>query len=131
MKLQITINGKVYEADVEVIDDDESQQAPAYVPYQPAPPPPHPMQYPGAFVQTHAFEASADEETVCRSPVTGLVIKVNVEAGQIVQPSELIMVLEAMKMETNVTAGHERTVKSVNVAPGDSVKVGQILIEYE
>jgi biotin carboxyl carrier protein len=41
------------------------------------------------------------------------------------------MVLEAMKMETNVTAHLPGTVKSVHVAPGDSVKVNQILVEFE
>jgi len=41
------------------------------------------------------------------------------------------MVLEAMKMEANVTAPGTGTVKSVNVAPGDSVKAGQVIVEFE
>jgi len=61
----------------------------------------------------------------------GLVIKVNVQPGQTVAENELMMVLEAMKMETNVTAPHAGTVKAVHVKPGDSVKVEQLLIEFE
>ena len=68
---------------------------------------------------------------VCRSPVTGLVIKVNVEPGQEVQPNDVLMVLESMKMENNVTAAHAATVKTVNAAAGSSVKVHQALVEFE
>jgi len=42
-----------------------------------------------------------------------------------------MIVLEAMKMETNVTAPVAGKVKSVNVQPGDAVKVNQILVEFE
>ena len=49
-------------------------------------------------------EENVNEEKVCRSPVAGVVIKVSVEPGQAMQANDLMMVLEAMKMETNVTA---------------------------
>ena len=42
-----------------------------------------------------------------------------------------MLVLEAMKMETNVTAPRAGTVKSVHVAQGDPVKVNQVLVEFE
>jgi biotin carboxyl carrier protein len=42
-----------------------------------------------------------------------------------------MMVLEAMKMETNVTAPRTGIVKSVHMAPGDSVKLNQIVVEFE
>ena len=61
----------------------------------------------------------------------GLVIKVNVEPGQAVEAGEVLMVLEAMKMETNMTAPRAGTVKSVHVKPGDPVKVDQLLVEFE
>ena len=68
---------------------------------------------------------------MCRSPVTGLVIKVNAQPGQSVKEHELLLVLEAMKMETNVTAPHAGIVKKIHVASGDSVKPNQILVECE
>jgi methylmalonyl-CoA carboxyltransferase small subunit len=75
--------------------------------------------------------ANVNEEKVCRSPVAGVVIKVNVEPGQAIQANDLMMVLEAMKMETNVTAPVAGKVKSVKVAQGDAVKVNQVVVEFE
>lgn len=128
MKLQIKIDGKTYEAEVEVLEEAESQ--PSYAPYPPVPAA-QPMSAAGAYTPGRAIEVHAANEKQYRSPVTGLVIKVNVVPGQGIQPNDVIMVLEAMKMETSMTAHHAGKVKSVNVAPGDPVKVHQILIELE
>lgn len=122
MKLQITIDGKAYEVEVEVLEDDASPRPPSYAQYQPVP---------AGQTQAQAIADDFDNDKVCRSPATGLVIKVNVEAGQAVEANELVMVVEAMKMETLVTAPRAATVKSVNAAPGDSVKMGQVLVEFE
>jgi biotin carboxyl carrier protein len=127
LKLRITIDGKTYEAEVEILEDEESEHP--YVPFTPAPvsytPPPFPVS------SVAAIDTSAGGGKVCRSPVTGLVITVNVAPGQTVKPNEVLMVLEAMKMENQVAATHEATVKSVNVVPGNSVKVHQVLLEFE
>ncbi len=131
MKLQVTVDGKTYEVEVEVLEEDESMRPPGYGPYQPAPSMPQFTSYPGAQTPALSTDGDGEEEKVCRSPVTGLVIKVNVEPGQLVQANDLIMVLESMKMETNVIAPISATVKSVGVAPGDSVKVNQLLVEFE
>jgi len=121
LKLQITIDGKVYEVGVEVLEDDGAPRLPAYTPYQPAP------------TQNYAPAAEDNylDANVCRSPVTGIVIKVNVQPGQAVQAGDQVMVLEAMKMENSVTAHRAGTVRSVSVAAGDSVKVNQMLVEFE
>jgi methylmalonyl-CoA carboxyltransferase small subunit len=127
LKLRITIDGKTYEAEVEILEDEESEHP--YVPFTPAPvsytPPPFPVS------PVAAIDTRADGGKVCRSPVTGLVITVNVAPGQTVKPNDVLMVLEAMKMENQVTATHEATVKSVSVVPGNSVKVQQVLLEFE
>jgi methylmalonyl-CoA carboxyltransferase small subunit len=60
-----------------------------------------------------------------------VVIKVNVQPGQPIQANDLLVVLEAMKMETNVTAAVAGKVKNVRVAQGDPVKVNQVVIEFE
>ena len=131
LKLQITIEGKTYEVEVDVLEEDGSARQPSYAPYQPVPATFSSMSFPGAQTPAAATEGDGGEEKLCRSPVTGLVIKVNVEPGQSVQANDLIVVLEAMKMETNVTAHLAGVVKSVNVAPGDSVKVNQVVVEFE
>ncbi len=122
MKLQITIDGKAYEVDVEVLEDEERAPAPSY-----------PIHHaPHADARTQSYGGTWDSSgKVCHSPVTGLVIKVNVKPEQTVAAGELMLVLEAMKMETNVTAPHAGTVKSIHVAPGDSVKLNQVLVECE
>lgn len=129
MKLRITIDGKTYEAEVEILEDEESEHP--YVPYTPAPVSYTPPPFPVSPVTASAIDTSADGAKVCRSPVTGLVITVNVAPGQTVQPNDVLMVLEAMKMENQVTATHTSTVKSVNVVPGNSVKVHQVLLEFD
>ncbi len=128
MKLRITIEGKTYDVDVEILEDEESEHP--YVPYMPVPvsytPPPV------SFTPAPApvIDMSPDAK-VCRSPVTGLVITVNVEPGQSVEANDVLFVLEAMKMENQVTARHPGTIKSVSVVPGNSVKVHQVLLEFE
>ena len=63
--------------------------------------------------------------------MAGVVIRVNIDPGQHLHAHDLMMVLEAMKMETNVTAPGSGTVKAVKVQPQDAVKVNQILVEFE
>lgn len=123
LKLQIKIDGKAYEVDVEILEDEEDVAASSYAP--------RPVGY---ATDSHALghmEAWDSAGKICRSPVMGLVIKVNVETGQAVEAGELVVVLEAMKMETNVTAPRAGTVKSVSVKPGDPVKVNQVLLEMK
>jgi methylmalonyl-CoA carboxyltransferase 1.3S subunit len=127
LKLRITIDGKVYEAEVEILEDAES--APEYPPYPPAP---------SAFVPAAVSEPEIAPKTAetesndkeCRSPVTGMVIKVGVEPGQTVEANSVVMVLESMKMEMQITAPLAAVVKNVLVTPGSSVKVNQLLVEF-
>lgn len=128
MKLQIGIDGKSYEVEVEVLEEDAAQTNARPAPSRPLAAASQPA--PAAKAQAPAAAEVGDETKVCRSPVNGIVIKVNVEPGQAVQANDLIMVLEAMKMETNVTAHSAGTVKQVRVAPGDSVKVNQVVVEF-
>jgi len=129
LKLRIAIDGKTYEVEVEVVEDAESESN--YDSYPPVPVSYSPAAVPGSVVQPLAAQTDADHEQVCRSPINGLVMSVHVVPGQILEPNDLIVVLEAMKMETQVMAHHQATVKSVQVAPGDSVKVNHVLVEFE
>ena len=117
---------------MEILDAEESGSP--FVPYTPATPYPR-MSMDGDSASTppapQRSDDSGDDGRICLSPVTGLVIRINVEPGQTVQAGDLLVVLEAMKMENQVTAKHAGIVKSVNVTPGNPVRMHQVLIEFE
>lgn len=127
MRLRITIEGKTYEAEVEVLDAQES--APEYPPYPPLQPTFVPAELPKP---SGNMQASLDSNTKeCRSPVTGMVMKVNVEVGQRVEPDAVVLVLESMKMEMQITTAAGGIVKRILVTPGVAVKVNQLMVEFE
>jgi methylmalonyl-CoA carboxyltransferase small subunit len=125
MKLKVTVDGKTYEVEVEVAPELPpvlpmflTQSAPATI--VAAPP-----------VGGVAGEAVADETKVCRSPVSGIVVKSNVRNGQTIETGDILFVLEAMKMETEITAPIAGKVKAIHVNAGNSVKSGQVVLEWE
>jgi methylmalonyl-CoA carboxyltransferase small subunit len=58
------------------------------------------------------------------------VVKVNVKVGKEIQSGDILIVPEAMKMETNITAPVNGKIAKVNVAAGDSGQNGQVLVEF-
>jgi methylmalonyl-CoA carboxyltransferase small subunit len=72
-----------------------------------------------------------NEAKVCRSPISGVVVKLAAQPGQSIQPGDILMVLEAMKMETNITAPIAGKISKINVNAGDGVQGGQVLVEFE
>jgi oxaloacetate decarboxylase alpha subunit len=62
------------------------------------------------------------------APLAGNIFKINTAAGQMVKSGDVIMVLEAMKMETEVRAPSDGVVQTINVKEGDVVQVGDTLI---
>jgi methylmalonyl-CoA carboxyltransferase small subunit len=75
--------------------------------------------------------AQVNEEKVARSPVSGIVVRATAQVGQILQVGDVLLVLEAMKMETSVTSPVAGKIKAINVAPGASVQNGQVVVEFE
>jgi len=132
MKLQIKIDDKTYEVDVEVVEDDRPQSgapaAHAYIPAGPTSVPSAPLPPPP---RTAAPDAAVNEDKVCRSPVAGIVVRLNAQPGQQIQANDPLLVLEAMKMETNITSPVAGKVKAINAGVGDGVQVGQVLVEFE
>ena len=127
MKLRITISGKAYDVDVEILEAAES--APEYPPYPPAPSVYVPVEIPASPAAVQTEETHNEQE--CRSPVAGIVISVEATPGQAVEANQVVIVLESMKMEMRITAPKAAVVKSVFVTPGSSVKVNELLVEFE
>jgi biotin carboxyl carrier protein len=129
VKLKITVDGKVYEVEVEVFEPEPT--GPVYVPPvgsarvpAAAPAPAAPPASPGAA-------SVADESKVCRSPIAGTVAKIPIQAGQAIKVNDVLIVLEAMKMETVITAPIAGKVAKINAKVGDFVQGGQVLVEFE
>ncbi|WP_252107656.1 MULTISPECIES: sodium-extruding oxaloacetate decarboxylase subunit alpha [unclassified Halomonas] len=76
-----------------------------------------------------ASEPAAPSGESIDAPLAGNIFKVNVKVGDQVSEGDVVIILEAMKMETEVRAQSAGTVSSVNVSEGDSVAVGDSLIE--
>ena len=81
-----------------------------------------------AVVQGAAAAPSAGAGETQKAPLAGNIFKVLVQAGDQVEEGELIMILEAMKMETEIRAFKSGTIGSVNVKVGDAVAVGDSLL---
>ena len=62
------------------------------------------------------------------APLAGNVFTINVSVGQIVNEGDTVLVLEAMKMETDIRVSVSGTVSEISVQAGDSVKVGDVLL---
>ncbi len=124
MKLKVTVDGNVYDVEVEV----EEEKRPQLGIFMATPSDPGTGGMP--LGPAHA-KAPANEEKVLRSPISGTVRQVKVEPGSAVKIGETLLILEAMKMETEITAPTEGVVSGVPVTPGQAVQGGEVLVEFE
>ena len=74
-----------------------------------------------------AAPSGAQGSVKVNSPMQGKIISVSASVGQAVKKGDVLMILEAMKMENEVVAPEDGTVASINVSAGDSVDVGAVL----
>jgi len=72
----------------------------------------------------------ADTSKLVISPMPGLVVQIDVTAGQTVREGEVVCVIEAMKMQNIIRAERDGVVKSVNSKSGDSVAADEVLVEF-
>lgn len=118
----ITVNGNVYEVTVE-----EGFTGAASAPKAAAPAPksaPAPAAAPKAAPAAPAGAAGAVAVT---APMPGKILGVKASAGQAVKRGQVLLILEAMKMENEIVAPQDGTVATINVAVGDSVEPGATL----
>lgn len=114
---RITVNGNVYDVSVEelnggAVSTPVAPQVSVAVPT------------PKATAPVAAAPAGAVTVT---SPMPGKIISVKVSSGATVKKGEVIMILEAMKMENEIVAPQDGTIASVNVNEGASVEAGTVL----
>ncbi len=120
--LKVTVNGKTYDVTVEEVNGavsapavpvkaTEQTSAPA-APATPAPAAPAP--------------AAGDGDPI-NCPMPGTILSINVSAGQSVKKGDTLMILEAMKMENEISAPRDGVITSVACAKGESVESGKLL----
>lgn len=111
----ITVNGNVYDVTVEEGAVGAATSAPKAA-------------APKAAAPKAAPKAAAGQGSVkVNSPMPGKILSVKASVGQAVKKGEVLMILEAMKMENEVVAPEDGTVASIDVAAGDSVEAGVVL----
>ena len=111
-KYRVTVNGTAYEIELEELTG--AAPAPAAATAAPAPAP------------APAAAAPAGGEQVT-SPMPGTILSINVAAGDAVKRGQVLMVLEAMKMENEIMCPCDGKVVSVNTSKGASVESGTLL----
>lgn len=122
MKLRITVNGFAYDVEVEV----EPEPVPSLVGIgignsgaQAVSQPPTHVKAPGS------------DQRVLRAPIAGVVIRVLARDGDEVAEGQTLLVLEAMKMESEITAPAAGVVERITVSEGESVSGGQVLVQWK
>ncbi len=113
----ITVNGKAYAVTVE--EGAAAGVAPVVAaPAAPAAP---------AAAPAPAAPAGAAGSVTVTAPMPGKVVAVKAAAGQAVKKGDVVLVLEAMKMENDIVAPQDGTIATINVSTGDSVESGAVL----
>ena len=114
----ITVNGVAYSVSVE---ETAAGAAPVAAAAPAAPAAPAPAAAPKAA-------AGAAGAVTVKAPMPGNILDVKVQAGASVKAGDVLVILEAMKMENEILAPQDGTVASVNVNKGDTVNSGDVLV---
>ncbi len=125
MRLRITIEGNSYDVDVEVLDGAESVSGGSPAPVSRAAAPSR------AEPPARTATPVADGDKALRSPIAGTILKVLAKPGDVVTVNQVVFIMEAMKMETNVASPVAGKIRQVHVSGGEAVKPGQLLLEYD
>ncbi|QDU56831.1 biotin/lipoyl-containing protein [Aeoliella mucimassa] len=123
-KLRITIGDKSYDVSVEVLSDDNpnpmSMPRPGIAPSAPIAPPP---------TAAASKPTSAAAPGVIISPMAGMVKLIQVREGDAVEQGQVLILLDAMKVENRITAPAAGKVNKILVKEGDNVSEGHVLLE--
>ena len=131
MKYKVTLNNRTYEVEVEegkamLVDEYEAYAPAAPAPVAAAPVAAAPAAAPAAPAAPAGAALAAGE--VVKSPMPGNILKINVSQGQKVNEGDVLIVLEAIKMENEIVATKSGTVAQIVTAKGAVVETGAPLV---
>lgn len=118
-KYKVNVNGTDYEIAVELIGEEEAKAAPVETPVQQA--------APVEAKAAPAPKADGEGEKV-EAPMPGNILDIKVAVGDSVKAGQVLVILEAMKMENEIMAGVDGTVTSIGVTKGSTVEAGTTLL---
>lgn len=126
-KFNVKINGVSYEVEVEEVASASpaaavKPAAPAAAPAKPAAPAPAAAAAPAAKTEVGAGDTGVN------APMPGKIVKLVTEVGKQVNAGDVLLILEAMKMQNEITAPKAGVVKGINVTAGQGVKPGEVLV---
>ena len=129
MKYNVTLNGKIYEVDVTETDAIVTgiSQVPVMAAAPVAAPAQAPVAAPAPVAEAPVAPAAVADGTQIKAPMPGTVLAVKKNVGDAVKAGDVIIVLEAMKMENDIVAPCDGTVKSINAPKGSTVNTDDIL----
>ena len=110
-KYKVNVNGTSYEIEIELMSETEAAAQKSAATAAPAP----------------AAPAAAGEGEKIASPMPGTIIDIKVNVGDNVKKGQVVMILEAMKMENEIMAGADGQITSIAVTKGASVQTGDML----
>ena len=123
-KFSVTVNGTVYDVEVNEVKAGGAAPAPAAAPAPKAAPAPAPAAAPAP----KAAAPVAAGATTVKAPMPGKILSVAVSAGQAVKKGDLLLVLEAMKMQNEIYAPQDATVSEVRVSANQAVATGEDMV---
>ncbi|MEE0969772.1 MAG: biotin/lipoyl-containing protein [Clostridia bacterium] len=123
-KYNVTVNGTLYEVEVEEVGGTYAAPVAAPAPVATAP---APTAAPAAPVAPKTAPGSAGANAI-KAPMQGNIMKVNVKPGDAVKKGDVLLVLEAMKMENDIKAPNDGTIATVDVKSGDTVATDDVLV---
>ena len=127
-QLKITVNGKSYDVTVEELGGTAPVQAPAAAPTVQAAPAPVAAPAPAETPAPAPVAQAAGEGEPVNAPMNGNIVDVKVAVGQSVKNGDVLVILEAMKMENEIMAPKDGVISAVCVTKGETVDTGKTLV---
>lgn len=126
--LKITVNGTTYDVQVEETDSQNSNSDNTCVNSQ--------ILNTNTQNNQESFKSPSEQKNTenlssIKSPMPGTIVSINVSQGQKVSKGDVLLILEAMKMENEIMAPDNMEISKISIKKGDSVETGQELILYK